>query len=112
VRKLAADQSRKLTGPAHNPNLFKKRYDWLVSANEIDSRGYLLCSLVKETQGGDLKNTFGHVIHVPGFGNVFLAEVTLDGRSYHLTMLRAEMGCASAGTVSMSAAIANGKTQP
>ena len=112
VRKLAADQSRKVTSNSHAPGWVKERYGWLESAKEIDDRGHLLCSLVMEVRGGESKNTFGHVIHVPGFGNVFLAEVTVDANSYHLTMLRAEMGCASSGTISMSAATANGKPQP
>jgi hypothetical protein len=112
VRKLAADQSRKVTGHPHAPDWAKRRYAWLESANEIDDRGHLLCSLVKEIRGGEPENTFGHVIHVPGFGNIFLAEVTLDAGSYHLTMIRTEMGCASSGTVSMAAARTNGRTQP
>ena len=112
VRKLAASHSRRVTGHPHAPDWAKHRYGWIESANEIDSRGHLLCSLVTEIRGGDPENTFGHVIHVPGFGNVFLAEVTLDCRSYHLTMIRAEMGCASSGTVSMSSARTNGQTVP
>jgi hypothetical protein len=112
VRKLAADQSRKVTGHSHAPDWVKRRYGWLESAKEIDDRGHLLCSLVKEVRGSDSKSTFGHVIHVPGFGNVFLAEVTVYQGAYHLTMLRAEMGCASAGTVSMSSGGINGKSQP
>jgi hypothetical protein len=112
VRKLAADQSRKVTGHPHAPDWAKHRYGWLESANEIDDRGHLLCSLVKEIRGGEPEDTFGHVIHVPGFGNIFLAEVTLDAGSYRLTMIRTEMGCASSGTVSMAAARTNGKTMP
>jgi hypothetical protein len=112
VRKLAAGHSRRVTGHPHAPDWAKHRYGWLESANEIDARGHLLCSLVTEIRGGDPENTFGHVIHVPGFGNIFLAEVTLDCRSYHLTMIRAEMGCASSGTVSMSSARTNGLPYP
>ena len=112
VRKLAADQSRRVTSHPHAPDWAKRRYGWLESAEEIDGRGHLLCSLVKEIRGGEPEDTFGHVIHVPGFGNIFLAEVTLDHRSYHLTMIRAEMGCASSGTVSMATARTNGQTMP
>jgi hypothetical protein len=112
VRKLAADQSRKVSSHPNAPDWAKHRYGWLKSANEIDVRGHLLCSLVTEIRGGDPDNTFGHVIHVPGFGNIFLAEVTLDCRSYHLTMIRAEMGCASSGTISMSSARTNGSGYP
>jgi hypothetical protein len=112
VRKLAAAQSRKATGHKHAPDWVKRRYGWLESVNDINDRGHLLCSLVKEIRGGDPDCIYGQVIHVPGFGNIFLAELTLDAKAYHLTMLRAEMGCASSGSVSMSSAVANGKTQP
>jgi hypothetical protein len=112
VRKLAADQSRKVTGHPHAPDWAKHRYGWLQSVNEIDSRGHLLCSLVKEIRGGEPEDTFGHVIHVPGFGNIFLAEVTVAEGVFHLTMVRAEMGCASSGTVSMAAARTNGLPYP
>jgi hypothetical protein len=112
VRKLAAEQSRKVTGHPHTPGWVKRRYGWLESAREVDDRGHLLCSLVTEVRGGDSRNTFGHVIHVPGFGNVFLGEITVYHGSYHLTMLRAEMGCASSGTVSMASGGMNGKTVP
>ena len=112
VRKLAADQSRKVTGHSHAPGWAKRRYGWLTSVNEIDSRGHLLCSLVKEIEGGVPEDTFGHIIHVPGFGNIFLAEVTVYEGAYHLTMVRAEMGCASSGTVSMASPRTNGTGYP
>jgi hypothetical protein len=112
VRKLAADQSRRMTRHPQAPDWVKRRYGWLESVNEINDRGHLLCSLVKEIRGSEPENTFGQVIHVPGFGNVFLAEITVDAMSHHLTMLRAEMGCASSGTVSMSTGGINGKGQP
>jgi hypothetical protein len=112
VRKLAAAQSRKVTSHKYAPDWTKRRYGWLESVNEINDRGHLLCTLVKEIKGGDPDYTYGQVIHVPGFGNVFLAEITCDAKSHHLTMLRAEMGCASSGTVSMSAAHTNGSGYP
>jgi hypothetical protein len=112
VRKLAAEQSRKAISHKSAPEWVKRRYGWLQSAKDIDDRGHLLCSLVKEIKGGDPENTFGHIIHVPGFGNIFLAEVTCDAKSYHLTMLRAEMGCVSSGTISMATGGVNGKTVP
>jgi hypothetical protein len=112
VRKLAADQSRKVTGNSRSPDWVKRRYGWLESAKEVDDRGHLLCSLVKEIRSGDAGNTFGHVIHVPGFGNVFLGEITVYQGAYHLTMVRAEMGCASSGTVSMASTRTNGLPYP
>lgn len=112
VRKLAAEQSRKITSHKYAPDWTKRRYGWLESVNDINDRGHLLCTLVRSIKGGDPDYTFGQVIHVPGFGNIFLAEVTCDAKSYHLTMLRAEMGCASSGTASMASAHTNGTTMP
>ena len=112
VRKLAAAQSRKATGHKHAPDWVKRRYGWLESVGDINDRGHLLCTLVREIKGSDPDYTYGQVIHVPGFGNIFLAEVSCDAKSYHLTMLRAEMGCASCGTVSMSAPSTNGRPYP
>jgi hypothetical protein len=112
VRKLAAAQSRKITSHKHAPDWAERRYGWLESVNDIDDRGHLLCTLVREIKGSDPDYTFGQVIHVPGFGNIYLAEVSCDAKSHHLTMLRAEMGCASSGTVSMSVAATNGHPMP
>jgi hypothetical protein len=112
VRKLVKKQCSKLVGPSHDPDVLKRRYGWLASDEEIESRGHLLCSLVTDYRKGDPKNTYGHVIQVRGFGNVFLAEVIFDQAAYHLTMIRAEMGCASSGTVSMAAGRTNGSPVP
>lgn len=53
--------------------------------------------------------TFGHVIHIPGFGNIFLAELTVNHNSYHLTMIRVEMGCLAAGSAGFGSCNVNGK---
>ena len=53
--------------------------------------------------------TFGHVIHIPDFGNIFLAELTVNHNSYHLTMIRVEMGCLAAGSASLGSCNVNGK---
>jgi len=51
----------------------------------------------------------GHIIHIPDFGTVFLAELTVNHNSYHLTMIRVEMGCIGAGTGSMGVCLVNGR---
>jgi hypothetical protein len=53
--------------------------------------------------------TFGHVIDIPDFGKVFLAELTVKHNSYHLTMIRLEMGCLAAGSAGVASANVNGK---
>lgn len=51
---------------------------------------------------------FGHVIHVRDFGTIFLAELTVRHNSFHLTMIRTELGCIADGTGSMVACSVNG----
>ena len=61
---------------------------------------------------------FGHVIDVPHFGKIFLAELTLrrekngapdpEKYSFHLTMIRLELGCLAQGTSNIVSADANG----
>lgn len=51
----------------------------------------------------------GHVIHIPDFGTIFLAELTVNHNSFHLTMIRLELGCLADGTISISTCNVNGK---
>jgi hypothetical protein len=53
--------------------------------------------------------SFGHVIHIPDFGNIFLAELTVNHNSYKLTMIRLELGCLAAGSASLATCNVNGK---
>lgn len=50
----------------------------------------------------------GHVIHIPDFGTIFLAELTVNHNSFHLTMIRLELGCLADGTISVSTLNVNG----
>jgi len=54
--------------------------------------------------------SFGHVIHIPDFGNIFLAELTVNHNSFHLTMIRLELGCLADGAVSIVTCNVNGGT--
>jgi len=54
----------------------------------------------------------GNVITVPDFGKIILAELDLDCDTFHLTMIRLEMGCLAAGTMTASSTITNGMTRP
>lgn len=53
--------------------------------------------------------SFGHVIHIPGFGTIFLAELTVNHNSFNLNMIRLEMGCLTDGSMTVAAANVNGK---
>lgn len=51
----------------------------------------------------------GHVIHVPDFGTIFLAELKVNHNSFHLTMIRLELGCIADGSASLASCSVNGR---
>jgi hypothetical protein len=55
---------------------------------------------------------FGHVIHVPDFGTIFLAELKVNHNSFHLTMIRLELGCIADGSASIVTCNVNGGHKP
>jgi len=55
---------------------------------------------------------FGHVIHVPDFGTIFLAELKVNHNSFHLTMIRLELGCIADGSASIATCNVNGGHKP
>jgi len=55
---------------------------------------------------------FGHVIHVPDFGTIFLAELKVNHNTFHLTMIRLELGCLADGSASVVTCTVNGGRKP
>ena len=51
----------------------------------------------------------GHVIHIPDFGTIFLAELSVSHNSFHLTMIRLELGCLADGSLGAGTCVVNGK---
>jgi hypothetical protein len=51
----------------------------------------------------------GHVIHVPDFGTIFLAELTVNHNSFHLTMIRLDLGCIAEGSAKLATCTVNGR---
>jgi hypothetical protein len=70
------------------------------------------CSLVNSVTQGLPGSTFGHVIEVPDFGKIFLAELEVDRDSFHLTMIRLDMGCVAHGNGKIVNGSVNGHTKP
>ena len=68
-------------------------------------------TLAYDVSLGDQK-VEGNVLSIPEFGKIILAELTVDCDTFHLTMLRLEMGCLAHGTMSIGGNIANGTTEP
>jgi len=79
-----------------------------------DSCGVICCSLVKELKtesrsGITLHGHHGHVLEVPEFGKVFLAELVLTHGAKSLTMIRFELGSPNGGGGTAGQANSNGR---
>jgi hypothetical protein len=78
-----------------------------------DPCGVLYCSLVK-----DIKTTCpgvkrrGHLLEVPQFGKIFLAEVVAEHGTRSLTMLRLELGSPTGGPITVCDIQGNGQPIP
>jgi hypothetical protein len=82
------------------------------------------CSLVNQAAGGYPGKTFGHVIHIPGFGTISLGKLTVKHEHPHektgaptkttftLTMVELKLGCPIAGEMIIGGGTSNGGTTP
>ncbi len=108
----ALRQGRKVTDAKGTPDWIQARYGWVQSKGARKRKGYVQCSLVDKLQGAKPGSSFGHVMHVPDFGNIFLGELLTSHHAFRLTMIRLEMGCANEGTMSIGTSDSNGSTAP
>jgi hypothetical protein len=106
--KAAARQSKAITSAAGSPQWLNFRYGWLASDQGVAERSYLHCSLVDEVRSAAPNTSYGHIVNIPDFGDLILGELIMDANSFHVTMLRAELGCMAQGTVTMATARSNG----
>jgi hypothetical protein len=107
-----SSQYKKITETKGAPEWLAGRHASMKSPESRKKKGYVLCSLVNELQGAKFGTSFGHVLHVPGFGNIFFGELVVAPNSYRLTMMRIEMGCLADGDLSVASAFSNGSTFP
>ncbi|HZR56541.1 MAG TPA: hypothetical protein VFA74_06685 [Terriglobales bacterium] len=112
--------------PSKNlPDLSGKKYDKglldLARIKEQDEkakkgqgqRAKVECSLVNSVGQAPAGTTaFGHVIVVPDFGKIFLAELDVDRDTFHLTMIRLDLGCVAHGNGKIVKGSVNGTTKP
>jgi hypothetical protein len=108
----AVTQSQKAIGAKGAPAWIKPRYGWVQSKGERRRKGYVQCSLVDKVRGAKPGSVFGHVLHVPDFGNIFLGELLTSHHVFRLTMIRLEMGCDNHGTTSIGSGDSNGSSAP
>ena len=108
----ALRQGKKVTEAKGAPDWVHPRYSWVQSKSARRRKGYVQCSLVDKLQGAKPGSSFGHVVHVPDFGNIFLGELLTSHHAFRLTMIRLEMGCGVHGTVSGGTGDSNGSGAP
>jgi hypothetical protein len=86
--------------------------------SSLAGNGELTCSLIDRVAGAP-GISFGHVIDLPHFGKIFLAELKVerergtsklnDAYKFRLTMIRLEMGCLAHGTARIVSLDSNGR---
>ncbi|HEX3968189.1 MAG TPA: choice-of-anchor P family protein [Edaphobacter sp.] len=108
----AIEQSRRLTEDEYAPDWLKTRFRWVQSRRARRQKGFVACSLVDKLRGAKAGSSFGHVVVVPEFGNIFLGEMLAGHNMFRLTMIRIEMGCDNEGTMSIGTGDSNGSTMP
>jgi len=97
-------------------------YTGEAGTGETKETEVLECSLVTSSRGSFPGRSFGHVIHVPDFGDIYLATVKVTHEDFHhgiphittveLTMVETKLGCAATGTANAGVCVTNGNTKP
>jgi hypothetical protein len=80
----------------------RKEYD--------DKKGTLQCTLVKDIKGNFPGTRRANMLDIPEFGRLYLAELLVHCNSYHLIMMRMELGCPTSGQTSVSSGVVNGSS--
>ena len=103
-------------------DLPKKIVETTEGTGETKETEIIECSLVTSSGGNFPGRSFGHVIHVPDFGDIYLATVKITHEDFHkgiphkttveLKMVEAKMGCAATGDSYAGVTITNGGTRP
>lgn len=88
------------------------RFGWMAADRKAEEDACVLCSLVDGIEQAFPGRGFGHALEIPHFGKIFLGELLVCGSSIQLSMIRAELGCATKGNVGVSTAAVRGGTIP
>ncbi len=83
----------------------------------VEAHGVVYCSLVKDIQPAKCPGIVrhghhGHVLEVPEFGKIHLAEILFQHGRKTLTMVRVELGSPNGGGLTVVAADSNGTPNP
>jgi hypothetical protein len=102
----AREQHQLRMASTNTPDWVNRRY---AASNEaIIKRGYVLASLVNGFEGTIPGKVYGNIVEIEEFGRFSFAEVSVHDDIFRLTMLRAELGCAVHGSVTMGTTSSNG----
>lgn len=128
VFKRISGQYRNINKVKGLPMWASQQYRWSKAATFQDKRkpreNTANCSLVSGVQGAP-GISFGHVIDLPHFGKIFLAELKVhrkkaqnhaskasppehDTYRFHLTMIRLDLGCIAHGSANIIVCDSNG----
>lgn len=111
------DEDRKMEGRKDLPEFLRRKYDRdLLTADGIAKQGEeakVQCSLVKNVKVAGVGKSFGHLIHVPDFGKISLADLTISydkeqHATFSLTMINLDLGCIAHGSTAAGTATVNG----
>ena len=100
-----------LTGRDDVPEFLRRYFPCLgPRAPSIEeTHGIISCSLVRRISGLPRGlRPVGHVIHVPGFGIIRLAEFKMTGSDRRISMLEVDLGSTPTGKLSIGGAQGNG----
>src|SRR5580693_5436643 len=94
-------ENLRIAGCPIHAELDNNLFNWFGGDKFPESKGIVLCSLVKDikTPCPELR-VYGNVIVVPQFGKIYLGEVILKKYEREVTMLRLDLGCPTALVVS------------
>jgi hypothetical protein len=111
-----SSQYKNINQTRNLPDWAGEQYQWDPDA--AVKIGQVKCSLVNRVTGAP-GIQFGHVLDIPHFGKIFLAELTMkrdknggsgpEKYAFHLTMIRMELGCLAQGTGGVSTGESNGQ---
>jgi hypothetical protein len=112
-------QAKEKYGEKYNkaplPDWIKHHFLWFDSAQGLNDRDYIVCSLIDHLP--ELPEHFpgvicGNGIYIPGFGKVFFGEVIVQQGTFTVSMVRAELGSPVGGSISAATVRSNGAPYP
>lgn len=122
VQSRVSSQYDRILGHQELPANLRERYNLL--SNSLGSPEAVECSLVNHASGPYPGTSFGHIIHIPGFGTITLGKLTVTQEDFvpdtdiakkttvQLTMVELDLGCAIHGTMMLVHGGSNGNSYP